>query len=337
MTQETASLSIKVKSDGAARASAELDRLESSSARAERRTSNFTNSQKRANTASAQLNRTLIGLGGAVGALFAVSRVSNYADSYTLLQNRLKTVTSSQDELNEATNKLFELSRESRSGVAATVELYTRLKRNTEDLNISEQQLISTTELISKSFQISGASVQEAAASTIQLSQAFAKGVLNGDEFRSVAEQAPEILKAITKETGYTIGELKELGAEGKLTSDLIINSLLGQADAIRSTYAETSSTVEQAWEQVENAIIGAIGRIDDKIGASDGFTKFLDRITANLKIFSGTASDLEIAEEQVEKIVEQLASLQTINFGGIFDGNCAATARGNERIPGPL
>lgn len=320
MTQETASLNIKVKSEGAARASSELDRLENSSAKAERRTGKFANAQRKANTASAQLNRTIVGLGGSLGALFAVSRVTKYADSYTLLQNRLKTVTSSQEELTETTNKLFELSRESRSGISATVELYTRLKRNTEDLNISEQQLLATTELISKSFQISGASVQEAAASTIQLSQAFAKGVLNGDEFRSVAEQAPEILKAITKETGYTIGELKDLGAQGKLTSDLIVNSLLGQAGEIRSTYAETSSTVEQAWQQVENAVIGAIGRIDDSIGASDGFSKFLDRITANLKIFSGTATELEVAEEQIEKIVEQLATLQTVNFGGIFD-----------------
>jgi tape measure domain-containing protein len=249
--------------------------------------------------------------GAALVAAFSAKELITYSDTYTRLQNRIKTVTDSQEELADTTNRLSTLAMETRSDLSATVELYTKLSRSTEELNLSSEDLYTITEVINKSFQIQGATTAEAAGATLQLSQALASGVLRGQEFNSVSEQGTEILRAISRELGLNIGDLRKMANEGKISADIVVNALLNQADAIRKTYSETESEISQSWRVFADSAIVAIGRIDDKIGTSSTLKGWLDDLTTEFRIFSGAASEAETAEEKLRDLDEYLLSLQ--------------------------
>lgn len=256
-----------------------------------------------------KLSTTAKRAGGILAAAFSVRAVVEYADSFTLLQNKLKTVTDSQEELTTVTARMLELAKDTRSEVSSIVDLYAKMTRNTENLNISQDQLFVITELVNKAFQIQGATQAEAAGATLQFGQALASGVLRGQEFNSVSEQGTEILRAIGAELGKDMGQLRAMAKEGKLTADVVTSSLLRQASSIRETYAETDSTISQAWTQVTDAALTAIGTIDDKIGASNSMATFLENIAVNLRIFSGAATEIEAATEAVSDLQEQVNS----------------------------
>jgi tape measure domain-containing protein len=264
-----------------------------------------------ANSNVDKFEKTVKRAGAAIIAAFSVRKMIAYSDTYTLLQNRIKTVTDSQDELVDTTNRLARLAQETRSELTSTTELYTKLARSTEELNVSSEDLYTITEVINKSFQIQGATTAEAAGATLQLSQALASGVLRGQEFNSVSEQGTEILRAIGRELGKNIGELRAMAKEGLITADIVVGALLNQADVIRDTYSETDATISQSWQAFSDSALIAIGRIDDKMGASSGMKQWLNDLTTVIKTLNGSAGELEATELKLRSLNDYLLSLR--------------------------
>jgi tape measure domain-containing protein len=264
-----------------------------------------------ANSNVDKFEKTVKRAGAALIAAFSVRQMIAYSDTYTLLQNRIKTVTDSQDELVDTTNRLARLAQETRSELTSTTELYTKLARSTEELNVSSEDLYTITEVINKSFQIQGATTAEAAGATLQLSQALASGVLRGQEFNSVSEQGTEILRAIGRELGKNIGELRAMAKEGLITADIVVDALLNQADVIRDTYSETDATISQSWQAFSDSALIAIGRIDDKMGASSGMKQWLNDLTTVIKTLNGSAGELEATEAKLRSLNDYLLSLR--------------------------
>lgn len=270
---------------------------------------------------AASLEKTVKRVGGAVASAFGAQKIIEFADSWTLLQNRLKTVSDSEQELNNVTRELLALAADTRSELSSTVELFARFTRNSENLNLSQKQLLIITELVNKAFQIQGATSAEAAGATVQFSQALASGVLRGQEFNSVSEQGTEILKAIGRELGKDIGQLRAMAKEGELTADVVVNALLNQADSVRETYDKTASTVGQAWSQVSDSILAAMGKVDERLEASRGLAEVLSLVATNIRILSGSATELEQAEESVRKLEEKIKAFEKVNISLINFG----------------
>ena len=208
------------------------------------------NAQKKTESSSksmvASLGKVKIGV-LAIGAAMAGSAavLAKYGDAYTNIQNRIRTVIDPTQDLATVTQDLLTLSNETRSSMESTSELYSKLKRNTEELSLSNAELLDITGLINKSFQISGASAASAAGAITQLAQGFAAGALRGDEFNSVAENAPVIMDAVAFATGKTKGELRELAAEGKITSEVLIDSIQAYSSVIESDFSKASITMD--------------------------------------------------------------------------------------------
>lgn len=200
----------------------------------------------------------------AVGVALVTSKLISYADSATLIDNKLKLATASTEDLAIVTQSLFEISNQTGTSINATVDLYAKLERSTRNTNISQDRLLKITESINKSFAISGATTQEAAGSIRQLGQALASGVLRGDEFNSIAEQAPIIMEAVKEATGRTTGELRELAATGALTSEILIESLERYEDKINKEFSESMRTFGQKLEIAENNAIQFISTNDE-------------------------------------------------------------------------
>lgn len=258
-------------------------------------------------------------LTGGIGSItllmtLGIRKFVQYSDEMTNLTNQLKLVTGSSDELASTQTKLLNLANQTRSGYGATVELYTKMFRATKDLNVSQDQLLAVTKAVNQSFQLSGASSAEAEGSTRQLAQALASGAFRGDEFNSVAEQAPRLMEALAAETGKTTGELREMAAQGELTSEVLIKALVNQSEKIASEYAKLDSTIGQASTVIGNNMRVLIQTFNDTTAAGSALGNGL------LAIGNGLA-DLNnfIASGALAGYLSALADLWT-NWGSTVE-----------------
>lgn len=210
-------------------------------------------------------------LAGTIAAL-GIRELGQYADQWTNINNRLKLVTDSERELIVVRRELQSLAQETRSGLQETTELFSRVARATEDLGTSQQEVLDLTRSVNQAIQISGATAQEASAGVIQFAQGLASGALRGDELRSVLEQTPRLARALADGLGVGIGELRELGTEGELTAEKVIEALRKTAPEIQAEFDQLTPSIESAFTVLDNAVLGLIGDLDDALGVSEAF-----------------------------------------------------------------
>ena len=211
---------------------------------------------------------------------FAVSKIIEYADAYTNLQNRLKLVTDSTEALAQATQNVIDIAQNSRQALGATGDLYFKISQNADKLGLSVADVTRVTETFGKTLALSGASTQGAEAAILQFSQALASGVIRGDEFNSVAENAPAAMDALSRALGVGKGELRKLAAEGALTSDVLIQALKEQSEEVDKAFGKTESTIGQAFTNLKNNVIVFVGQMNEATGASKDFVSVLDSIS---------------------------------------------------------
>ena len=211
---------------------------------------------------------------------FAVSKIIEYADAYTNLQNRLKLVTDSTESLAQATQNVIDIAQNSRQALGATGDLYFKISQNADKLGLSVADVTRVTETFGKTLALSGAGTQQAEAAILQFSQALASGVIRGDEFNSVAENAPAAMDAFSRALGVTKGELRKLAAEGALTSDVLIQALKEQSEEVDKAFGKTESTISQAFTNLKNNVIVFVGQMNEATGASKDFVSVLDSIS---------------------------------------------------------
>ena len=171
-----------------------------------------------------QVEHSFGGLKSAVaglGAALAVREIIQASDSMAKYRGQLGLVTDSQEELNATYAKTLKLANETGQSTEATVNLYARLARATESLGISQEEVLGLTKSINQSFVISGATSQEAASAALQLSQAFAKGTLDGQELKAVMESSPRLAKAIADLSANDRARLAAMLAQGNAGPDL--------------------------------------------------------------------------------------------------------------------
>jgi len=244
-----------------------------------RSTSNTTKRTKAATAASRQLKRI-------IATVFTVATVRQailYADTVKNLDARIRIATDSVDEFKNAQARLFEVSQDTFSSLESTVELYARLELSLKSSNVAQEDVIQVTETLNKAYQSAGATAAEASASVIQLSQGLAAGALRGDEYRSVMEQAPRVVQALSDALKLTRGELKALADDGKLSTEVIVQALLEQAEAIDADFQNIELTVGRAFTTLRNEAIKYVGEMDAATGASKEFAEVIVTIGENL------------------------------------------------------
>jgi len=248
------------------------------------------------------LGGSLKSLGAVVAGGFGISKIAQQADTYRLLQNRLKLVTSGTEELKAVTDELVRVSFDARTSFSSTADLYARVARSSRDLGLSQQELIDFTETVSKSITISGSTAQEAAAGVIQFGQALASSRLSGDELRSVLEQMPRLAQAIAEGMGVGIGQLREMGEAGTLSATKVLESLRKAAPAIAREFAQLQPLLSQGFTLLESATMIAIGNIDQFLGVSQTLAATLIDV-ANQVVILGVALTDDLSKEQIDEI----------------------------------
>lgn len=209
----------------------------------------------------------LAGVVGGVGAAFiainTVKTIARTADAYNLMNARLKLATDSQEEFNTAQAELKRIATETQSPVASLVTLYGRISRPLKEAGRSQSDILKLTEAVATSFRVSGATAEEAENGVIQFAQALGAGALRGEEFNSVAEQAPRLMQALAASLGVPIGSLKEMAKQGLLTADVVTTALVSQLDVLRAEAATLPATVGGAMTALTDSINEAVGKAD--------------------------------------------------------------------------
>lgn len=223
-----------------------------------------------------------VAVGGLVPAAIVAGMIRT-ADGAHLLSNQLKTVTKDSADLKNTQDSLFDVAQRTRSAFDATVTIYARTARATEHLGLSQQKLLRITETVQKSFAIGGATAQEAQGAAIQLSQGIASNRFSGDEFRSVAENAPVLLRGMAESLGVNIGKLREMAHAGELTADVVTKAIIGASKRIDEEFAKTTSTIEQAWVKVGNAVTKYTMDSEGASVASNALVTVLNALAANI------------------------------------------------------
>ncbi|MGN1029350.1 MAG: tape measure protein [Bacilli bacterium] len=160
----------------------------------------------------------------------------------------------------------------------------------------SNDELIAFTELIQKSFKVGGASQTEQSSAMLQLSQAMAAGKLQGDEFRSIMENAPMIAQAIANYTGKSKGELKELSSEGLITADIIKNAMFNASDEINAQFKQMPITFADVWNKIKNGLLSAftpISQAFSNIINSESFMSVINALIIGVNILGSALGGL--------------------------------------------
>ncbi|MEP8949584.1 tape measure protein (plasmid) [Enterobacter asburiae] len=236
---------------------------------------------------------SLTGVAKALIAALSVQQVGAYAQAWQDLSNKLANAVRDSvppfETLADVTERVFDISQKTRSGLDATATLYARLERSTRSYGVSVEDITRLTTIINQGFVVSGSTAEEASNAIIQLAQGLASGALRGDEFNSVNEQGNRLMIALADSMNVSIGELRNMAAEGKLTTDVIVNGLLSQGDKIGQEFAKTTATISQSLETANNNITKFFG---ENATVKTGVKIFSDSVISlseNLDVLSTT------------------------------------------------
>lgn len=226
----------------------------------------FNNSINTANSSSNKLLNTVKNIVLTLGGVTAMKSLVNLSDTTISNKSRLELIVDDNGSVAELENKIFAMSNRTRSDFIATSNVISKLGILAGENFKNNDEIIAFTELMNKNFAISGASIQEQTSAMYQLTQAMAAGKLQGDEFRSIMENAPLLAEAIAEYTGKSKGELKELSSEGLITADIIKNAMFASADQINAKYSKMPMTWGQIWTRMKNVAVKALDPVLVKI-----------------------------------------------------------------------
>ncbi len=250
--------------------------------------------ERKAETVAAGFGRLngLVTAAMAVAAGMGLAQIKSIADEWTLVEGRVSLVTKSVEEQNQALSQLYDIANRTRQEYTASADLFARVGRNAEQLKMTQADVLETVEAVNKSMVISGAATSEAKAAIIQFGQALASDRFQGDELRSILENAPRLARAIADGLGVTIGKLREMGANGELTAKTVIAALLKQKGAIDKEFERMPLTIGQALTVAGNK-----------------FGRFINRIGKETGIFKRAAQGIIAAATWMENKIDSLAA----------------------------
>ncbi len=254
----------------------------------------------------------------AFGGLFIAREIIQMADAWTNLGNRLKLVTASNLEAAAAQRNILDIANNTRQPLEEVGQLFTRVSLATKSMGKSNRDVLAVTNTLSKAVVLSGASTQEASAGLRQFSQALASGKLQGDEFRSVMENIPFVADLIAEHLGVTRGELYALRTAGKLTSEVLFDSLFNAQDKISKLFEKTTPTIAQGFIVLQNAAQAFIGQFGAQTGAAEAFARGLILISQNMDTVARVLASGAIFAG-LSKIISLFKGFLTFSPAGVF------------------
>lgn len=175
------------------------------------------------------------------------------ADTFIQIMARLNTVADGTKAGQELQDSLMAAANRSRSGFSEMADSVAKLRSQAGEAFKNNDEAIAFAEQLNKLYKLGGASLEQQKAGTLQITQALASGVLRGDEFNSMMENAPLVAQKLAQHLGVSVGQLREMAKNGQLTGDALKNALLGSAIATNEEFARLPMTFGDMVTQIKN------------------------------------------------------------------------------------
>lgn len=240
----------------------------SSCERASRSQDQMNQRMRQGSSAASGLENRLLSLARAYLGLRSAQAFVGMADTFTQTTARLERMNDGLQTTAELQDMVYQAAQRSRGAYQETADMVAKLGTMAGEAFGSNAELVAFAEQINKQFALAGTSSQGIQAAMLQLTQAMSSGVLRGEELNSVLEQAPTIAQAIAKYMGVSVGEMRELASEGKITASVVKNALFDAAERTDEAFDKIPLTFGQAWMMAGNAAVKAMQPAMAKLNA---------------------------------------------------------------------
>lgn len=241
-----------------------------------------------------------------VGAGLVLRELVQLTDQYTKYTAQLRLAVRTEQEYQTARAEARRISQSAATDLAATGVLYARISNATRELGKTQADVSKITEAVALSLRVSGATQQEAASATLQLSQAFGAGALRGEEFNAVNEAAPRLMKALADGMGVPIGAMRELAKEGKITAAVMAEALPLALIRLQQEAGQIE-TISGHMTNLKNTVLELVGAEAE----AAGFTKMLGLAIA------GATKDSELMRTVIWGLIEGVRAAVVL-FGNV-------------------
>lgn len=279
----------------------------------------------------AQMNKGLQFAGAVTGIGLAANAVKDVAvaaaqtaDQLTSIRSRINLINDGSQTTAEIMEKIYSAATRSRGSYIDMADSVAKFNMLAKDAFSSNDEAIYFVEQLNKQFKISGAGIQEASAAMYQLTQAMASGKLQGDEFRSIMENAPLLAQSIAKEMGMSVGQLKEMSSQGLITADIIKSALFNAAEETDARFGEIPMTFAEVGQSVQNQLIQAFQPVLEQLSTlpqSGEFQAFIEGVgiairglavaaQGSIGLISAAFAGLRIAISTISQTVRSFGSL---------------------------
>ncbi|UUS61831.1 MULTISPECIES: tape measure protein [unclassified Acinetobacter] len=235
----------------------------------------------------------LVGAMAAIGVGLGIRELAETADAYTNLSARINIATSEGGNFQQAMAGVHQVALATNTSLDSTAGLFTKVNDVGKQMGMTQQQSLDLVKTINMAIQTGGGSAQASEAAIVQLTQALQSGVLRGDEFNSIMEQAPGISTALAKSLGVTTGELRAMAGEGQLSAEKVIKALQDQSAAIEADYAKFPTTIGNALQRISTQWQILIGTMDQANGASATVAQWLVTLADNMGVVETILNDV--------------------------------------------
>lgn len=283
----------------------------------------YNNAVSRGSSSVDGLMKKVGGLVAAYASIKTVEKAVDLSDTMTQTTARLGMLVEGEEEVLALQDKIYQSAQRSRGSYLDMASSVSKLGLVAGDAFTGTDEMVRFTELLNKNFVVSGASAQESSAAMYQLTQAMGSGRLQGDEFRSIIENAPLLAKSIED---YMVnvegakGTMKEWASDGLLTADVIKNALFNSAEEVEAKFAEMPMTFGQMTEMIKNNALMAFQPILEKINEifnDEGFQIFVTGMVSGLSTVANILLDIfGLVGDVVQFFSENWSTLEPIIWG---------------------
>ena len=312
-----------------AKAGTAFDAIEENIRNANNEQQKFNNSIRGGNNSANGLLSTIKKIAVAAGGIVGINKVQNISDKLASTKARLNLLVDDGGSVTELEQKIMASAQRSRASYLTTAKAISQMGLMAGDAFANNDELIAFTETLNKAFVNVGAGTQQIEAATLQLTQAMASGVLRGEELNSVFENAQPVIQAIADYLGEPIGKIRTLAAEGKITADIVKNSLLMAADDINAKFESMPMTWGQVFTKASNI---ALQVIQPLLNGINWLADNISIIGPAVLALAGAFAVFQIAAHWTEiaaaatAIYHGVVNFLSIGFG-ILTGNTAAAS----------
>ena len=230
------------------------------------------------------------------------------SDNITQTMARLNLMNDGKQTTEQLQQAIFQSAQNSRASFLDTASVVSKLGLLAPQAFNSNMETVKFSELMAKSFKVGGASTQEQTSGMYQLTQAMASGKLQGDEFRSIMENAPLLAQAISKYTGKSMGDLKDMSKDGLITSDVIKNAVFAMSDEINTKFNSIPMTFGDVLNKIKNNAVNSFMGISStmsNIFNSERFQSFID----------GVSSVIDKAFTMINWLIKGISAVGTVLY----------------------